>query len=98
MRPILLSSFTYNLMLYCKFIKPNIQGGQLEPVLRTIPFPTQQHRGETIMMEFEHIQFHKLDVTSLEDLSIEIRDDTGQVIQLNEGRTMLKLVFVRQPS
>ena len=97
-RPILLSSFTYNLMLYCKFIKPNIQGGQYEPVLRTIPFPTQKQRGESIMMEFERIQFHQLDVTALEDLSIEIRDDTGEVVQFNDGRTMLKLMFIRHPS
>lgn len=94
-RPILLSSFTYHLMLYCKFIKPNIQGGQLEPVLRTIPFPTQKRRAESIAMEFRDIQFHKLDVTTLEDMTIEIRDDTGEVVQLNDGRTMIKLAFVR---
>ena len=97
-RPILLSSFTYNLMLYCRFIKQNIQGGQFESVLRTIPFPTQKRRGETIMMEFEHIQFHKLDVTSLEDLSFEIRDDTGKIVQFKDGRTMLKLMFIHPPS
>lgn len=97
-RPILLSSFTYHLMLYCKFIKSNIQGGQFEPVLRTIPFPTQKRRGECITMEFQNIQFHKLDVTTLEDMTIEIRDDTGEVVQLNDGRTMLKLVFVRDSS
>lgn len=97
-RPILLSSFTYHLMLYCKFIKPNIQGGQFEPVLRTIPFPTQKQRGESFTMEFKNIEFHKLDVTALQDMSIEIRDDTGEVVQLNDGRTMLKLVFLRDLS
>ena len=97
-RPILLSSFTYHLMLYCKFIKPNIQGGQLEPVLRTIPFPTQKQRGESFTMEFRNIEFHKFDVTALEDMSIEIRDDTGELVQLNDGRTMLKLLFVRDLS
>ena len=97
-RPILLSSFTYHLMLYCKFIKANIQGGQFEPVLRTIPFPTQKRHGESIMTEFQNIEFHKLDVTTLEDLAIEIRDDTGELVQLNDGRTMLKLIFVRDSS
>ena len=97
-RPILLSSFTYHLMLYCKFIKSNIQGGQFEPVLRTIPFPTHKRRGECITMEFQNIQYHKLDVTTLEDMTIEIRDDTGEVVQLNDGRSMLKLVFVRDSS
>ena len=94
-RPVLLSSFTYNLMLYCRFIKPNIQGGQLEPVLRTIPFPTQQKRGEMVTMEFKNIQFHKLHATALEDLTVEIRDDTGDIVRFNEGRTMLKLLFHR---
>lgn len=98
LRPILLSSFTYHLMLYCNFIKSNIQGGQLEPVLRTIPFPTQKQRGESVMTEFQNIQFHKLDLTSLQDLKIEIRDDTGAVVQLNDGRTMLKLLFIREKS
>ena len=95
-RPVLLSSFTYNLMLYCRFIKPNIQGGQLEPVLRTIPFPTQQRkRGEMVAMEFKNIQFHKFHATALEDLTVEIRDDTGDIVRFNDGRTMLKLVFRR---
>ena len=31
----------------------------------------------------------------LQDLDITIRDDTGALVQLNDGRTMLKLVFER---
>ena len=50
------------------------------------------------MMEFRNIEFHQLNVTALQDMTIEIRDDTGEVVQLNDGRTMLKLVFVRDSS
>ena len=58
-------------------------------VLRTIPYPTQKRHGESIAMEFEHIQFHKLDVTALQDLNIVIHDATGKLVQLKDGRTML---------
>ena len=94
-RTLLLSSFTYNLLLYCKWIKPCIQGGQFETVLRTIPFPTKKQHGENVMKEFRHIQFHELAGLMLQDLDITIRDDTGALVQLNDGRTMLKLVFER---
>ena len=46
-------------------------------------------------MEFKNIQFHKLHATALEDLTVEIRDDTGDIVRFNEGRTMLKLLFHR---
>lgn len=95
-RNVLLSSFTYNLMLYCNFIKPSIQGGQYEKVLRTIPFPTNNKKGENFMVEFKHIQFHDIAMSNLQDLSIEIRDDTGEVVPFKEGRTTIKLVFVKE--
>ena len=95
-RPILLSSFAYNILLYCKFIKPSIQGGQFERVLRTIPFPLKQASVENYMTEFRNIEFHDIATSTLEDLSIELRDDSGEVLPLNEGRTMVKLVFIKE--
>ena len=94
-RSIKVSSFTYNLMLYCNFTKPCIQGGQLEKVLRTIPFPTKNEKGENFVVEFKHVHFQDLNLSQLQDLMIEIRDDTGEIVHFNEGRTMLKLVFIK---
>ena len=48
-----------------------------------------------VAMEFKNIQFHKFHATALEDLTVEIRDDTGDIVRFNDGRTMLKLVFRR---
>ena len=95
-RDVLLSSFTYNLMLYCNFIKPSIQGGQYEKILRTIPFPTKNKKGENFMVEFKHIQFHDIPMSNVQDFSVEIRDDTGELVNFKDGRTTLKLVFKRE--
>ena len=92
-RSVNVSSFTYNLMLYCNFTTPYIQGGQFEKVLRTIPFPTKKEKGEHFAIEFKHIHFQNISQSQLQDLTIEIRDDTGEIVRFNEGRTMLKLVF-----
>ena len=74
---------------------PCIQGGQFEKVLRTIPFPTKKEKGENFAIEFKHIHFLDISMSQLQDLTIEIRDDTGEIVRFNEGRTMLKLMFIK---
>lgn len=92
-RSMMLTHFTYNLMIYCNFIKENVQGGRLERVLRTIPFLNNE---VVIHKEFQNVQFHDIVLHQLQDLHIVLHDDTGDRVLLREGRTMLKLLFLRQ--
>jgi hypothetical protein len=93
-RPVLLSNFTYTLMLYTNIIQPSIHGGQFETVLRSIPINPDNAQG-MMTHEFQHIQYHDLAMSELHDIEVKIRDDTGSLVPFRDGRTMLRLKFIR---
>ena len=45
--------------------------------------------------QFHHVQYHDVGLSEIYNIQIELRDDSGDLVLLKEGRTMIKLRFIR---
>lgn len=92
--PIHVDSFAYNIVVICDLIEESIIGGSKDRILRVIPF-----RGTKYLKVFEYeptqLDYQRITSNTVDKIHIELRTDTGELIPLEDGRTMVKLRLKR---
>jgi len=87
--PDLTAGFT-TLYLYCNLIQPQIVGGSLVPLLRTIPI--RQHKfGESVDREFLSPHYIRLRTNSFDTVEISIKNDSNELVGFNFGKVIAKI-------
>jgi len=80
----------YTFYVYCNLISPQIVGDTKVPLLRTIPVKTRTG-VEQVTKSFTNPHYLPLNKNYINSIEILIRDDTGQPISFQRGKTLVKL-------
>ena len=90
--PPLLNRGIYNFYIYCSLCAEVQVGNQKAPLLQVIGLDIEDQWDtgvKTIM--FNRLMYVPVTCTSFNSVHVEIRDDAGELIRFNEGRTVLTL-------
>lgn len=79
--------------VYCDALQPQIVGGTLAPILRTVA--VEGKHGDYIQKNFENPHYVKLRKNNFDTLEIAIKTDTDEYVDFNFGKVLLK-VHVRK--
>jgi hypothetical protein len=79
----------HSLYLYYPMIETSMVGDAQVPLLRIVPVAGRD--GEMMTRAFDHIQYCPLAQRRFQDIQIDIRDDTGQVVPFERGRMVVTL-------
>jgi hypothetical protein len=82
-----------SLYLYTDIIEHQFVGDTFAPLLRTIAVPNNLRYGDNI--SHNYIQPHYIPVTrnNIDNIEIDLRSDTGELIQFASGKIIVKLHF-----
>lgn len=83
----------YHIDVYTNLIQFTRIGSHKAPVLRTIPIQHKLYHGECIFITFSHIYYHPVAANFFSEIKIELRDDSGEVLAHDFGKTYVKLHF-----
>lgn len=86
----LLSEFYY-IFIYTNLIRFTRVASDKAPLLRTIP--VKGRYGDHISLVFNNIYYYSLASNFFSEIRIELRNDTGELISFDFGRTYVKLHF-----
>ena len=85
------------IFLYCDLVQNEILGDTPSALLRAIPLNERQTGGsqqQQIYRLFGNLQWHRIVKSSIESISVSIRNETGHLIPfLSRGRKNLTLHF-----
>lgn len=96
-RPNLNIGIPSHALVYCNIVKPQIVGDKLQQVLRSITINTNKYiHGAQGYMNFPHKQYVPLNVNLVDEIHIDIRDNTGYHLPFNGGTSSLILHFRRR--
>lgn len=93
-----LSAGVRSIFLYSNIVSNSIVGSKLTSLLKVVPIPSEAHFGDQINLDFNPIEYQKLNTNTLQDISIALFDDTGSQIPFKFGRTIVKLHFRQNES
>ena len=80
--------------LYTDVIKERVVGDFMVPLLRIIPI--QNRFGELISMEYSQPHFIDLNRGNINSIEIHIKDDLGDFISFESGKSIVTLIFRRK--
>jgi hypothetical protein len=90
-RPDLLRG-TYNMYIYSNICSNVLVGNSFVPLLRAIPLKETPY-GQVQSFIFEKPIYVPVTRRSIDTIEVELRDDTGELMPLEEGKTLLLLQF-----
>ena len=76
-----------SLYVYCPLIEPRMVGNAQVPLLRIVP--VEGRDGEMVTRVFDPIQYCTLVQRRFQDIEIDIRDDTGNIVPFERGRVVV---------
>ena len=80
----------YTFYVYCDLVSPQIVGDARVPLLRTVPVKIRTG-VEQVTKVFENPHYLPLAKNYVNSIQVYIRDDTGQPISFQRGKTIVKL-------
>jgi hypothetical protein len=83
------------LFVYTNIIKSSIVGGKKAQLIRIIPLenPSNNSVGSMKSLTFNPILFYPLQQNYLDMIEIQIRDNSGRLINFQSGKTIITLFF-----
>ena len=83
-----------SIYVYTDIIENQYVGDVKVPLLRVIPV-TSQH-GDNVCVKYDRPYFYNLSRSRIQTIEIDLRDDTGELISFEGGRSIVTLVFRRK--
>ncbi len=83
----------YALYIYSNITEPSLVGDARVPLLRIIPI--KGSAGQMVAYQFEKPHYHHLACRQFQTVTTDIRDDTGQPVEFERGKVIVKLHFRR---
>jgi len=93
LRPIDLTRGVGNLYIYCDIIRQSIVGNTLTKLLKVVQVPNVVKFGDQITITPENPVYIPLEKTDFSSILIDIKDQTGETIPFQFGRTICTLHF-----
>ncbi len=83
------------LYIYCDIVSSIVVGDKKVPLLQviTLNHPSSTEFGSHIRITFDNPMFIPISRKTFDTISIELRDDVGEFIQFETGKTVLTLQF-----
>jgi hypothetical protein len=83
------------LFVYTNIIKSSIVGGKKAQLIRIIPLenPSNNSVGSMKSLTFNPFLFYPLKQNYLDTIEIQIRDNSGRLINFQSGKTIITLFF-----
>lgn len=91
--PIDMNRGVYGLYIYTNIIMPQIVGDKFAPLLRVISNVDHNKSGQGIVKIFENPDYFPLTVNTIQSIEIDVRNDYGQRVKFQLGKTVVKLHF-----
>ena len=83
-----------SLYVYSSVVEPRIVGNSFMPLLRIVPI-TGKH-GDMVSKQFDHIHYVPLMTKTFGTVEVDIRDDTGRSVPIEQGKVTVTLHFRRR--
>ena len=96
--PPLLNRGIFNIYIYCSLITPYQVGDVKAPLLRSVPAGNMDTWGTVLWRDFNPPLYLPVNATSFNSIYMEMRDDMGELINFDNGRTLITLRFRPRPS
>src|SRR6266436_196876 len=77
----------HSLYVYCDIIEPSIVGDTYSQLLRVVEIPGSVPFGDQCIIRYEKPYYFSLNTRSFQTIEIDIKDDSGERINFNFGRT-----------
>ncbi len=81
------------LLVYLDFIEQTLVSGKYTNILKFVPVKKEKKEIECQTLEFRTVEFRKLAKLRLSEITAEIRDPSGKLIQFDNNKLALHLVF-----
>lgn len=82
-----------SIYVYTDIIENQVVGNYKVPLLRVVPVKSKF--GETDWVHYDKPHFLKLSREGIDNIEVNIRDDTGELISFETGKVVITLVFER---
>lgn len=87
-----------SIFLYSNIVSNSIVGSSYTSLLKVVPIPAEKKFGDQVDIDFNIIEYQPVNTTILQNISIQLNDDSGKVIPFKFGRTIVKLHFKKDES
>ena len=91
--PFELSGGYHSLFVYCDIVRPSYVGDSFTQLLRFVEIPQGYSYGDQIVLTYPDTHYLPVMTKEFETIEIDIKDDTGQRIPFEFGRTIIVLHF-----
>lgn len=85
----------HNLMVYSDVVDFSVVGDVMAQLLRVVEIPPQSQFGESVVLTFERPYFLPLATKEISSIEIDIKDDSGHLVDFQFGRVEVTLQFIR---
>lgn len=86
----------HSLFVYSDIVKPSFVGDSYTQLLRLVQIPTDCKFGEQVLITYPNTYYVPLMTHDFETIEIHIKDDTGESIPFEFGRSIVVLHFRRR--
>lgn len=94
-RPVELHASFHTLYLYTNIVQHSFVGDSFSQLLRQIEIPQNSRWGEQIVLKYEEPHYIPLCTNIIEVIEVDFKDELGNTLPFEFGRTIVKLHFVR---
>ncbi len=91
--PVQFNIHNMHLLVYCSIIQPVLVGNTYSKLLRLVEIPKKAKFGEQCVIRYPEPFYYPLLSQEFEVIEIVIRDDTGELIPFDFGRSTITLHF-----
>ena len=81
----------HSIYVYCDIVEPRIIGDAMAPLLRVVP--VTGHHGDNVAVTYQNIHYIPVQKKNFQDLEINLRDDTGELVPFERGKLTVTLHF-----
>lgn len=82
--------------IYCSIVESQCIGNSLEQILRTVPLTENNKLGNVVYKEFLSPHYINLLSKSFDTIQVDLRDDSGKLVDFQFGKVILKIHFRRK--
>jgi hypothetical protein len=87
-----------HLLVYCSIVEPVMVGNTYSKLLRQVEIPKKSNFGDQCVLRYPDPFYHPLISNVIETIEINIKDDTGEIIPFDYGRSTITLHFRKRPT
>ena len=92
-KPVNLENSFHSLFVYCDLIRPALVGDSYTQLLRVVEIPPNYKYGDQIVCNYPDTYYHDLLIRDFDSIEIDIKDDTGDQMPFEYGRSIIILHF-----